>query len=99
MNQEVSLNTFQNDMKSNFSYKGSEVLYNYLNDIEDDCGMVVNYDPVAFRCEYNEYESFKEFKEEYSSFCKSHNIKKIDDISDHTQLIKIDNDSFIIQAF
>ncbi len=93
MKQEVDLWTFQDDMKSNFSFKGSESLFNYLNELEDD------YDPIALRCAYNEYESFKEFKEDYSKYCKDHNIKKIDDISDHTQLIKIDDDSFIIQAF
>jgi len=99
MKKEVNLWTFQDDMKSNFSFKGSESLFNYLNELEDDCDKIVNYDPIAFRCEYNEYESFKEFKEDYSEYCKDHNIKKIDDISDHTQLIKIDNDSFIIQSF
>ena len=51
MKAEVSLNTFQNDMRSNFSYEGSEALFEYLNDLENDCGIPINYDPIAFRCE------------------------------------------------
>ncbi len=53
MKAEVSLDTFQNDMRSNFSYEGSKALFEYLNDLENDCGIPINYDPIAFRCEYN----------------------------------------------
>ena len=60
MKAEVSLNTFQDDMRSNLSYEGSEALFEYLNDLENDCGIPINYDPIAFRCEYNEYDNLKE---------------------------------------
>ena len=35
MKTEVSLNTFQDDMRSNFSYEGSQALFEYLNDLEN----------------------------------------------------------------
>ena len=35
MKAEVSLNTFQDDMKSNFSYEGSQALFDFLNTDED----------------------------------------------------------------
>ena len=91
---EVSLNTFQDDMKSNFSYEGSKALFEYLNDLEDDCGIPINYDPIAFRCKYNEYNNLKEVQDDYEG------IETIDDLRDKTTVIKIPNsDKLIIKAY
>ena len=94
MKAEVSLNTFQDDMRSNFSYEGSEALFEYLNDLENDCGIPINYDPIAFRCEYNEYDNLKEVQDDYEG------IETIDDLRDKTTVIEVPNsEKLVIYAY
>ena len=38
-----------------FSYEGARLLFDYIEQLEDDCDTIVEYDPIAFRCEYTEY--------------------------------------------
>jgi len=81
-------------MRSNFSYEGSEALFEYLNDLENDCGIPINYDPISFRCEYNEYDNLKEVKDNYEG------IETIDDLRDKTAVIEVPNsEKLIIQAY
>jgi len=55
-------------------------------------------DPVAFCCEYTEYENFKELQ-------KDHNVETIEELQDNTQFIPIYNidgmesEKFIIQCY
>jgi hypothetical protein len=37
-----------------FSYGALEILWEYLSDIEEDCGVEIDFDPVAFRCDFSE---------------------------------------------
>jgi len=94
MKAEVSLNTFQDDMKSNFSYEGSQALFDFLNQMEDDFNHPINYDPISFRCEYNEYDNLKEVQENYEG------IKTIDDLRDKTTVIEVPNsEKLVIYAY
>jgi hypothetical protein len=38
----------------NFSYEGREVLWSYLDQLETDMGEEMEFDPIAFCCEYAE---------------------------------------------
>mgnify|MGYP003147945752 FL=1 len=81
-------------VKHGFSYEGSKALFDYFEQYEEDCDQEVEFDPIAFRCEYDEYESLKEVKENYQD------IKNLDDLKDHTTVIEIPNsDRLIIQAY
>jgi len=77
-----------------FSYKGLECLYNYLWDLSEDVGENIEMDYVAFCCEYSEYNNIKEFQADYGT-----DYKTIEDIEEQTTVIRIDNESFIIQQF
>ena len=77
-----------------FSYEGSKALFEYLTQFEEDCGTDIEFDPIAFKCEYDEYENLKEVKENYQD------IKSLDDLRDHTTVIEIpDTKRLIIQAY
>jgi len=76
-----------------FSYKGLECLYNYLWDLSEDIGDI-EMDYIGFCCEYSEYSNIKEFQDDYGS-----HYKTIDDIEERTTVIRIDDESFIIQQF
>lgn len=52
--------TFAHDLSEHwdFSYKASKILFNYLEEFNTE------YDPVAFRCNYNEY-TIEEYINDY----------------------------------
>lgn len=79
---------------NNFTYEGLNALYDYLEDLGDDIGEPIELDVIAFCCEYAEYESLEEFQEDYSE-----DYQSIEEIEHATQVIMIDDTSFIIQQF
>ena len=95
MRDTVTQDTFTDTMiKYGFSYEGTKALFDHLEQYEQDCDQELEFDPIAFRCEYDEYESLKEVKENYQD------IKSLDDLRNHTTVIKIPNtDRLIIQAY
>jgi hypothetical protein len=78
----------------NFTYEGLIALYDYLEVEEDSTGEQIELDVIAFCCEYNEYEDLAEFQEDYGD-----DYQSIEQIEQATQVIMIDDNSFIIQAF
>ena len=80
--------------KNNFSYDGLGALFDYIEELENDIGEDIEFDPVALCCEYSEYESFEELQDDYDD------IESIDDLYDWTTVINIpDSDGIIIQQF
>ena len=79
---------------NNFSKAGLFALYDYLEQLEDDIGEEIELDVIALCCEYAEYDSLAEFREDYGE-----DYNTMQDIEYHTTVIMIDNESFIIQQF
>jgi hypothetical protein len=48
-----------------FSYKGRDALYDYLTELEDDCGQEIELDVVALCCDYSEHASLVEWAQDY----------------------------------
>ena len=44
---------------------GAFALVEYLEQMEEDCGTSIEFDPVAFRCEFSEYESLQDFAQQF----------------------------------
>lgn len=78
-----------------FSYNGLTALYNYLVEYEEDTDSQIELDVIALCCEYSEYEDIKEFQNDYNA----EEYETIKDIEEQTTVIKIDDESFIIQYF
>ena len=78
-----------------FTKQGLRALFNYLEEYEEDCGTEIELDVIALCCEYVEYEDMDEFHGEYDK----DDYPTLEDIRDNTQVIEIDEDSFIIAAF
>lgn len=100
MKKTVSFSDFQSEFndsqyKGNFTYEGLKALFDYLEELEQDTGEEIELDIVAIACDYEEYSSFEEFKENYSD----DSIESIADLRYHTTVIMIDDESFIIQQF
>lgn len=86
--------SFTGSYGNNFSDEGLQALFAYLEDYEDSVGEELELDPIAFCCEYTEYDSFKELQENYSD------IETMEELRDHTAVIEIEGtDRFIIQDY
>lgn len=81
------------DRADNFSYEGKKALFNYLEQYEEDTGSEIELDIIALCCEYTEYKNLEELQENYSD------IDSMEELEQHTQVIMINNESFIIQDF
>jgi len=56
--------------KNNFSHPGKKALFEYLIELEEDTGEEQELDIVALCCDYKEYDSFKDLKEEFGEKLK-----------------------------
>jgi hypothetical protein len=79
----------------NFTYAGRKAMFEYFEQLEDDCDMEIEFDVIAICCEYTEYENLEEFQANYGA----DDYPDMEAIRDATQLIEIDDESFIIQCF
>jgi len=85
---------FKNFERDNFSYDGLKALFEYLEEYEEGTGEEVELDVIALCCDYAEYDSLKEYNDDYGT-----KYSEIDAIQNDTTLIKIDDNSFIIQQY
>ena len=53
------------DDNANWSYAGARALAEYLEQYEDDSGQEMEFDRVAIRCDFSEYEGLRQWAEEY----------------------------------
>ena len=103
----TELNTYEcakalvHDENSSFSRGGAFALIEYLEEVEQDCGISINFDPIALRCEYSEYESYQDFASQLRLIdwqrLKNDDVIK-EYIEDNTVLIEFDG-GIIVQDF
>lgn len=90
------IDEFRNSQyKNNFSYQGLNALFDYLEQLEEDIGEEIEFDLVQLACDFTEYSSLDEIKENYSNL----NINTIEDLRDYTEVIELDDRSIIIEDF
>lgn len=62
---------FVEELEDMFSREVTEALFEFYSDLEEVTGKDMEFDPVAIRCDWTEYESFAEFSEEHPEVTKS----------------------------
>lgn len=85
------------DEYANWTRSGAFALVEYLEQIEEDCGTSIEFDPVALRCEFTEYESAIDAAAEYTSEFTTE-AAALEYLEDHTSVITYDG-GVIIQDF
>ena len=101
MKTSISLNDFINcsTLQNAFSYEGLVALFDYLEDYEQSCGTALEFDPVALRCEFTEYNDIKGAYENYlpedADLTES---AMLEYLQDNTQIIEFKN-GVILQDF
>ena len=97
MKDTVTAYQFVNEMAQSqhgFSREGARALFEYFEAYEEDTGEQMEFDPVAIRCDFDEYENLKAIQENYKD------IETLEDLQNHTTVIEIPNsDRLIIQAY
>lgn len=94
------------DEYAKWSYKGAHALIEHLEQLEEDCGDEMEFDRVAIRCDWSEYESAVEALEELEPDwdkpeCASERELQqsaLDWLSGRTQVIEFDG-GVIVQLF
>lgn len=87
-------------ISASFSYDASVALFEYIEEYEQDCGIELDFDPVALRCDFDEYESMKEIAENYWDLKDIEDEEdKIDWLRDRTTVIEFNGGSFLITPF
>ena len=98
MKSNVSRYDFQdafNSLRPNsFSYSGLNALYDFLIDWENSTGEELELDVIALCCDFCEYESIKEFWQDYDK----DEFPDLEKIREETDVIICDNGNFIIRV-
>ena len=97
----ISLNDFTNNaqLKDNFSYDGLVALFDYVEDYEQSCGVDVDFDPVALRCEFTEYNDIKGAYENYQPEDEDlTELEMMEYLQEQTQVIEFET-GLILQDF
>ena len=96
MKDTITQSQFVNEMSKKdhgFSYEGAKALFEHLSHYEDDCDSELEFDPIAFRYEYSEYDNLEEVKNDYD-------FEDLEDLERNTVVIKVpDSNKLIIQAY
>ncbi len=90
----------------NFSYDGLRVLFDYIEDLDDQCDTDTELDVIAFCCEFSEYDSAKECAVDIYGFTlntEDYDAEEQEDtaleyLQDNTLVIRFDS-GIIIQDF
>ena len=103
MKEYVNKYTFRNRFRSSdnyanqFSTKGLDALFEYIEQYEDDCGEEFEFDMVGICCDYSEYDDIEDFNKQYSHVKDGYTL---DDIREETVVIEIpETERFITGVF
>tara|TARA_Y100000004_G_scaffold7247_1_gene8160 strand:+ start:755 stop:1066 length:312 start_codon:yes stop_codon:yes gene_type:complete len=77
------INALVSDDYASFTYNGARELFQHLELLEEDLGEVFDFDKVAIRCEWSEYESLEKCLEQYDD------INTFDELCDQTTVLNI----------
>jgi len=94
---------FEQLRPNNFSYDGLSVLFDYLEQCEEDCDTEIELDVIAICCDYSEY-TIAEAKAGYGSYyddveAATDMDELVNAFSDQTWVLRVDEERLIIAAF
>tara|TARA_R100000963_G_C4628175_1_gene93890 strand:+ start:93 stop:398 length:306 start_codon:yes stop_codon:yes gene_type:complete len=72
-----------NDDYANWSYDGACALFEYLTELEEDTDEQIEFDRVALRCDFSQYDNLEDILSQYDG------IDTLEDLQDNTTVIEI----------
>lgn len=92
---EITLSQFRNDFKAirpdNFSYEGLEILFNHLEELENDCGIRIELDVLAICCDYSE--------DGIIDILLGFGLNSLDGLRENTIVLEVDENTIIYQNY
>lgn len=88
---------FEQLRPDNFSYDGLNALYDWFEDLDEQCGTETELDVIAICCDFTE-STVKEFNQDYSREYEDMD-ELVESLNDETFVIPVDDNTFIYQAF
>lgn len=82
--------------KNNFSYEGACALQDYLDDLSEEALGHMEFDPIAWCCEYSEYKDMEDFWK--STSYDKEDYPDLESLQDNTTVIEF-NGGFVIADF
>ena len=92
------IDELRRDEYASWSYDGAKALADYLEEYEESTGEELEFDPVAIRCEFTEYESAIHAAWQCSHVGYRTEKAALEYLQDHTNVITYDG-GVIIQDF
>ena len=87
--------SFSETYKHHFTYEGKRALFDYLTEYEESTGEELELDPIAFCCDFTEYDDMADFQAVYGN-----DYENLEDVEQETTVIPIEHtDRFIISGF
>ena len=87
--------------QENFSHAGLSALYDYLTDMEEAIGEELELDVIALCCDYSEHD-LEDLQREYGDY-EGELLESMEEaiewLEDRTTVIRVDDDTVIIQVF
>ena len=84
--------------RDQFSYKALQVLFEWFEQYEDDCGEETELDVIAICCDFQEFDNLEDFQKQYS-----YDYDDMESVEQETTVIYLGDtdgsDGFIIQQF
>lgn len=107
LNKSQIVSLLRSDEYAKWSLIACEALADYYEDLENDTGSEIEFDRVAIRCEWQEFDSAKDFADQYmikteiEGLDEDELIEAVEEyMNDHTVMIKLPNDNgYLIQQF
>jgi len=101
------INAFKQGNRDYYTYEGYIALYEYLDELSEDCGTDIEFDMIALCCEFTQYESLEELADSYNMSFTEEQLKDVegnkDEILDYfynnTPVITCDDGSYITAEF
>ena len=90
LNTHEAISLLMADENAAWTMAGARALVEHLEQVEEDCGEETEFDRVALRCEFNQYESLNDWAEQHFSIA--------DYIRERGQLIEFDG-GIIVSEF
>ena len=80
---------------NNFTLEGAKALQKYFEEYSEEVGEDLEFDPIAWCCEFSEYEDYDTFQSDTGGYG---DINSLEDVKDHTTVIEFDG-GIIVQDF
>lgn len=83
---------------NNFTFKGAKALQEYLEQLSDDIGENIEFDPIAWCCEFTEFKDWQEAYEQYGDGTITDKEEQKEFIYERTATYEFDG-GIIVQDF